>query len=61
MIAEDSRFGFACHCNNVAEFTTCVDKMLLSDIPTMGQNAYQFLCDNYSVEHTYSIINKHIK
>ena len=58
-IAEKNKFGMACLSNNVAAFTACVDKMLQSDIAEMGQNAYKFLYDNYSVEHTYNAIMQH--
>ena len=58
-IAEENHFGYACLSNDVNAFTACIDKMLQSDIQVMGQNAYQFLCDNYSVEHTYNAIIRH--
>lgn len=58
-IAEENHFGYACHSNDVGAFTASVDKVLQSDIPAMGRDAYQFLCDNYSVEHTYNAIIRH--
>ena len=36
-----------------------VDKMLASDRQTMGEKGYQFLKENYLVEHTYKAIMKH--
>ena len=41
------------------DFTELVDKMLTSDRKTMGERGYQFLKENYLVEHTYNAIIKH--
>jgi hypothetical protein len=35
--------------------------MLVSDIRQMGENGYQFFLDNYTTEHTYETIMKHIE
>ena len=59
-IAEENGYGYWCESNEVNAFTALVDKMLHSDIKKMGEKAYQFLCDNYTVEHTYNTIMKHI-
>ena len=59
-IAEKNGYGYWCESNDVNAFTALVDKMLHSDIKGMGEKAYQFLCDNYTVEHTYNTIMKHI-
>ena len=37
------------------------DKMLASDMVAMGEKGYQFLKENYLVEHTYNQIMKHFK
>ena len=58
-IAQENGFGFYAPSNDVAAFTQAVDKMLASDIPAMGEKGYQFLKDNYLVEHTYNQILKH--
>lgn len=61
VIAEKNGYGYACHSNNVTSFTKCVGRMMRSDIQQMGENAYLFLCNNYSTEHTYNAIVKHFQ
>ena len=58
-IAEANGFGFYAPSNDVAEFTNTIDKMLTSDIVAMGANGYQYLKENYLIEHTYNQIMKH--
>lgn len=59
LIAEANGFGFYAPSNDVAEFTNTIDKMLTSDIVAMGANGYQYLKENYLIEHTYNQIMKH--
>ncbi len=58
-IAQENGFGFYAPSNDVAAFTQTVDKMLASDISAMGEKGYQFLKENYLIEHTYNQILKH--
>ena len=58
-IAEANGFGFYAPSNDVAAFTKIVDKMLVSDMAAMGEKGYQFLKENYLIEHTYNQIMKH--
>ena len=58
-IAQENGFGFYAPSNDVAAFTKAVDKMLASDMAAMGEKGYQFLKDNYLIEHTYNQIMKH--
>lgn len=58
-VSEQNGFGFYASSNDVAAFTHAVDKMLSSDIPAMGEKGYQFLKENYLIEHTYNQIMKH--
>lgn len=58
-IAEENGFGFYAPSNDVAAFTKAVDKMLVSDMVAMGEKGYQFLKNNYLVEHTYNKIMEH--
>lgn len=58
-IAEENGFGFYAPSNDVKAFAKVVDKMLASDISAMGEKGYQFLKENYLVEHTYNQIIKH--
>ena len=58
-IAEENGFGYWCESVNPDDFTALVDKILKSDRKTMGEKGYQFLKDNYLVEHTYNKIMSH--
>ena len=58
-IAEANGFGLYAPSNSVAAFTQTVDKMLASDMAAMGEKGYQFLKENYLIEHTYNQIMKH--
>ena len=59
-IAKQNGYGLSCLSNDVEAFTQCVDKMLDSDLKQMGERGYQFYLDNYTVEHTYNAIMKHL-
>lgn len=58
-IAEENGYGYWCESVKPEDFTALVDKMLASDRKTMGEKGYQFLKENYLVEHTYKAIMKH--
>ena len=58
-IAEDNGYGYWCESVKPEDFTALVDKMLKSDRKAMGEKGYQFLKENYLVEHTYGAIMKH--
>ena len=60
-IAEANRYGFWCPSNDVVAFTKILDKLLTSDMQAMGEAGYRFYLDNYTVEHTYSQIVKHLQ
>lgn len=60
-IAQENGFGLYAPSNDVAAFTKAVDTMLASDMAAMGEKGYQFLKDNYLIEHTYKQIMKHLK
>ena len=60
-IAEANGYGYWCPSNDVNAFTKCVDRMLASNIKQMGDAGYQFLLNNYTVEHTYNAIMKHFR
>lgn len=59
-LAEESGYGFYCSSNSVEAFVKVIDKMLASDIRQMGENGYRFFLNNYTTEHTYKAIMKHI-
>lgn len=60
-IAEDNSFGFYSPSNDVSSFTQTITKFINSDIPHMGDNAYRYLVDNYTVDRSYKEIVKHIQ
>ena len=60
-IAEKNGYGFWCESVIPENFTALVDKMLSSDRSEMGEKGYQFLKENYLVEHTYNAIMRHLK
>lgn len=60
-IAEENGYGYWCESNSVEAFTSILDKMIHSDFKEMGEKGYQFLKNNYLVEHTYYAIMKHLK
>lgn len=60
-LAEANGYGFYSPSNSVSSFVEAVEKMLASDIRQMGENGYQYYLNNYTVEHTYQAIVKHLK
>ena len=58
-IAQANGFGLYVPSNNVAAFTQAVDQMLDNNMAAMGEKGYQFLKENYLIEHTYNQIMKH--
>lgn len=58
-IAEANGYGHWCPSNSVGKFVQTVEKMLISDRISMGENGYQFYLNNYTTEHTYNAIMKH--
>ena len=60
-LAEKYGYGFYCPSNSVNAFVKTINRMLVSDIKKMGKNGYQFYLNNYTVDHTYQTIVKHLK
>ena len=60
-IAEENGYGFWCESNKPEDFTALIDKMLKSDIKSMGKRGFDFLCKNYLAEHTYRVIFNHFE
>ena len=58
-IAEGNGYGYWCESVKPEDFTALVDKMLASDRKAMGEKGYEFLKNNYLVEHTYNAIMAH--
>lgn len=60
-IAEENGYGYWCESVKSDDFVSLVEKMLNSDRKKMGMRGYEFLCQNYLVEHTYGAIMKHFE
>jgi len=60
-IADENGYGFWCESVKPEDFTALVDKMISSDRKAMGEKGYEFLKENYLVEHTYRAIVSHLK
>lgn len=60
-IAEENGYGFWCESVKPEYFTALVDKMLASDRKAMGEKGYEFLKQNYLVDHTYQAIMRHFQ
>lgn len=58
-IAEENGYGYWCESVKPEDFVALVDKMLASDRKAMGEKGYQFLKENYLVDHTYNVIMRH--
>lgn len=58
-IAEKNGYGYWCESEKPEDFTALVDKMLVADRKAMGEKGYQFLKENYLVEHTYNVVMSH--
>lgn len=54
--------GFGCYVpsNSVTDFTLAVNKMLSSDIRSMGEKGFEFLKNNYLVDNTYNAVVGHV-
>lgn len=59
-IAIENGFGIWCPSNDVAAFTESVNKILASDLHSMGEKGYRFLKENYQIENVYDKIIKHL-
>lgn len=59
-LAEANGFGYWCESNSVEAFTTILDKMIKSDLKSMGVKGFEFLKENYLVEDTYNEIISHV-
>lgn len=60
-IAEENGYGYWCESVRPKDFVALIDKMLASDRKAMGDKGYEFLKNNYLVEHTYNAIMKHFE
>ena len=59
-LAEENGYGMWTPSNDVKAFTDVLNKMLKSDLKAMGKKGFQFYLDNYTVQHTYDAIIRHL-
>lgn len=59
-IAEENGYGMWCESLKPEDFTLLVTKMVEADRKAMGEKGYDFLKNNYLVEHTYNKIISHL-
>ena len=55
-VITEGGFGWWCESDTPAHFTETVQRALTSDIPEMGENAFRYLKENYSVQKSYETI-----
>ena len=63
-IAEENEYGFWCESRNVEDFNNILEKYIRMNpdvIKSMGDKAYKYLLENYSIQKTYDAIVSHIK
>jgi len=62
-IAEKNQYGFFAHNGDLQQFNQQMEKFISdkSQISTMGENGYQFLTENYTVDKSYQIIMHHFE
>lgn len=59
-IAEENGYGFWCESRHVEDFNKLIDRfinMQFEEIKYMGEKGFKYLCDNYNVDISYSLIN----
>ena len=53
---KNGNFGWWCESNNVADFTQKIELAINSDLELLGENAYSYLLNNFTVDSSYKII-----
>lgn len=59
-VIEVGEFGWWCESNDVEAFTKAINKIIISDINSYGNRAYDYLCNNYSSKQSYQTIQQSI-
>lgn len=61
-IITENKFGYWCESKNVADFRALIDKMSSDkkEIASMGERAFKYLQDNWTVDVSFETIVKHI-
>lgn len=61
IIAVENGYGVWAPSNNVDAFVAKVDELLNANLKQMGENGYNYFMNNYTTDHTYRTIVKHLK
>lgn len=60
-IIEEGSFGWQCRSNSVDAFSKTVEMAICADRKLLGENAFCYLENHYTVKKCYEIIYKHMK
>ncbi|WP_394264938.1 glycosyltransferase family 4 protein [Bergeyella zoohelcum] len=60
-IIEDAGCGFKVMAGNHKEMQEKIERLLEMDMEVLGENAYQLLLNEYTVDRSYEIINKFVR
>lgn len=60
-IITDNNFGWWCESNDAEKFSELVDNAINADLKTMGDNGFEYLKENYTVEKSYEIISERLE
>ena len=56
----DGGFGWWCESNSAEGFEACINRAIGSDLKALGENAFNYLNEHFSVLKSYNIINENI-
>lgn len=59
-IAAENGYGVWAPSNDVEAFVARLNELLKADLKQMGENGYHFFLNNYTVQHSYNAIMKHL-
>lgn len=60
-VITEGGFGWWCKSDSIENFNNVIEEILQTDTTILGEEAYQYLRDNYTTEHGYDIIQKWLK
>lgn len=60
-VITEGGFGWWCESNSVEGFNRIIEQALQSDTTDLGEKAYRYLQDHYTVENGYNIIQKRLR
>ena len=60
-VIENGNFGWWCESKDPNQFTEAVNRAISLDLESLGNNGYEYLKKNYTVQHSYNIVSECIK